>query len=88
MRQQGFFLTLDEILVLLRNNQRSVVNTDETCIEFGGDSAASLVKDFSNSSLVQTKSKSYASAGPSVGMAYGHSRLIDAIDRVKNSFNL
>ncbi|MEH6568401.1 MAG: histidinol-phosphate transaminase [Halioglobus sp.] len=83
----GILMSLDEIRTLLLGNQRSVVVIDEAYIDFGGDSAVTLINEFDNLLVIQTLSKSRAMAGVRVGVAMGHSDLIEGLERVKNSFN-
>lgn len=83
----GLLLSLQDIRVLLDNNPESVVVVDEAYIDFGGESAACLIKDYDNLLVVQTLSKSRSLAGLRVGFALGHRDLIAGLDRVKNSFN-
>lgn len=83
----GRLLALDEIRRLLELNRESVVVIDEAYIDFGGQSAISLVNDFPNLLVTQTLSKSRSLAGLRVGLAIGHAELIEALERVKNSFN-
>jgi len=83
----GKILELHEIETFLRNNTESVVVVDEAYIDFGGESAISLVKQFPNLLVIQTLSKSRSLAGLRVGFAIGHADLIEALERVKNSFN-
>ena len=78
---------LAEIEKLLQKNTESVVVVDEAYIDFGGETAIALVDKYPNLLVVQTLSKSRALAGMRVGFAVGHKDLIDALDRVKNSFN-
>lgn len=78
---------LDAIETLLQRNQDSVVVVDEAYIDFGGESAIPLTAQYPNLLVVQTFSKSRSLAGLRVGFAVGHSDLIDALERVKNSFN-
>lgn len=78
---------LAEIEALLQANTESVVVVDEAYIDFGGVSAVSLIDRFENLLVVQTVSKSRSLAGSRVGFAMGHPVLIDALNRVKNSFN-
>jgi histidinol-phosphate aminotransferase len=68
-------------------NPDSVVVVDEAYIDFGGATAVPLVERYSNLLVVQTLSKSRSLAGLRVGFAIGHPDLIEALDRVKNSFN-
>jgi histidinol-phosphate aminotransferase len=83
----GRLLALDAIKVILAANPDSVVVVDEAYIDFGGETAISLVKDYDNLLVVQTFSKSRSLAGLRVGFAIGHADLIDGLERVKNSFN-
>jgi histidinol-phosphate aminotransferase len=78
---------LAEIEALLQRNTESVVVVDEAYVDFGAETAISLVDKYPNLLVVQTLSKSRSLAGMRVGLAVGHRDLIDALDRVKNSFN-
>ena len=60
---------------------------DEAYVDFGGESAVPLIADHRNLLVVQTMSKSRALAGLRVGYALGDAGLIDALRRVKDSFN-
>ena len=83
----GRGLGLEAIEFLLKRNQESMILVDEAYIDFGGESAASLVGLYPNLLVVQTFSKSRSLAGMRVGYALGDSSLIDALNRVKDSFN-
>ncbi|WP_455204948.1 histidinol-phosphate transaminase [Kaarinaea lacus] len=83
----GCVLAIEQIEQLLKNNQDSVVVIDEAYIDFGGESAATLIHNYANLLVIQTLSKSRSLAGIRVGFALGHSNLIEALQRVKNSFN-
>ena len=83
----GQLLSLDAIRKLLTNNAQRVVVIDEAYIDFGGQSATALVPEFDNLLVVQTLSKSRSLAGLRVGFAFGQRHLIEALERVKNSFN-
>jgi histidinol-phosphate aminotransferase len=71
----------------LRANPDSLVVVDEAYVDFGGDSAIPLVGRHDNLLVVHTLSKSRSLAGLRVGYAIGHADLIEALERVKNSFN-
>lgn len=83
----GMALPLSEIERLLQGNRDSVVVIDEAYIDFGGQSAAALVDRYPQLLVVCTLSKSRALAGLRVGCALGHPDLIEALTRVKDSFN-
>ncbi|UPQ81997.1 MULTISPECIES: histidinol-phosphate transaminase [Pseudomonas] len=83
----GCALALDAIERLLQANPDSVVLVDEAYIDFGGISAVALVDRYPNLLVTQTLSKSRSLAGLRVGLAIGHPDLIEALERIKNSFN-
>ena len=83
----GRLLGLVEVERLLQANTESVVVIDEAYIDFGGSSAASLVRSYPQLLVVHTLSKSRSLAGLRVGYALGHPDLIQALIRVKDSFN-
>jgi len=83
----GRALPLVEIERLLRANTDSVVVIDEAYVDFGAESAVALISRYPNLLVVQTLSKSRSLAGLRVGFALGQPTLIEALDRVKNSFN-
>lgn len=83
----GCLLELDKIEQIVKANPHSVVLVDEAYIDFGGDSAISLVKKYDNLLITQTLSKSRSLAGLRVGIAVGHPDLIEGLERIKNSFN-
>ena len=83
----GMALPLAELRRLLEGNPDSVVVIDEAYVDFGAESAAGLVDEFPQLLVVRTLSKSRALAGLRVGYALGHVELIEALVRVKDSFN-
>ncbi|MNH15370.1 Histidinol-phosphate aminotransferase [compost metagenome] len=83
----GCLLALEAIEQLLKANPQSVVVVDEAYIDFGGETAISLVDRYDNLLVTQTLSKSRSLAGLRVGLAVGHPDLIEALERIKNSFN-
>ncbi|MDH5178511.1 MAG: histidinol-phosphate transaminase [Gammaproteobacteria bacterium] len=83
----GRLLAPEDIEWLLEQNRDSVVVIDEAYIDFGGESAVYLIDRFPNLLVIQTFSKSRSLAGLRVGMAFGQTELLEALIRVKDSFN-
>ncbi|HEX5805385.1 MAG TPA: histidinol-phosphate transaminase [Macromonas sp.] len=83
----GRLLTLPEVERIVAGNPDAVVLLDEAYVDFGGESAITLVDKYPNLLVVHTFSKSRSLAGLRVGFAAGHPALIEGLERVKNSFN-
>jgi histidinol-phosphate aminotransferase len=83
----GMGLPLADIERLLVMHPQRVVLVDEAYVDFGGESAVGLIARYPNLLVVHTLSKSRSLAGLRIGYACGQAHLIDALARVKNSFN-
>ncbi len=83
----GIALPLEKIEALVAAHPDQVVVIDEAYVDFGAQSAITLVDRYSNLLVIQTLSKSRSLAGLRVGFAVGHPDLIAGLERVKNSFN-
>lgn len=83
----GIGLPLARIEQLLAACPERVVLVDEAYVDFGGESAIPLIERHPNLLVVHTLSKSRSLAGLRVGFACGQAHLIDALVRVKDSFN-
>jgi len=83
----GRLVALGDIERLLNQNTESVVVIDEAYVDFGGESAVKLVNRYPQLLVTHTLSKGRSLAGLRVGYAVGHPDLIDALHRVKDSFN-
>ena len=92
----GLLLSLADISKLADEHPNAVIVIDEAYIDFAHAdeasadkviSAISLIDKFDNLLVTQTFSKSRSLAGLRVGMAFGNASLIEALTRMKNSFN-
>jgi histidinol-phosphate aminotransferase len=83
----GIALSHDAIEQLVSEHPDKLVVIDEAYVDFGADSAVPLVARHDNLLVIQTLSKSRALAGLRVGFAIGQKPLIEALERVKDSFN-
>ncbi len=83
----GLQVPLADIERLLKANTRSVVVIDEAYVDFGGQSCVPLIQQYPQLLVIHTLSKSRALAGLRVGYATGNAELIEALNRVKDSFN-
>jgi len=83
----GCPVALADIEKLLIANTESVVVVDEAYVDFGCESAVSLVNRYPQLLVVHTLSKARSLAGLRVGYAVGNATLIEGLNRVKDSFN-
>jgi histidinol-phosphate aminotransferase len=83
----GIGLPLADIEALVAAHPDQPVVIDEAYIDFGGETAIPLIRKYPNLLVIHTLSKSRSLAGLRVGYAIGQRPLIDALERVKDSFN-
>ncbi len=76
---------LDFIREILEYNSGSIVIVDEAYIDFGGESALPLLKDYENLVITRTFSKSRSMAGMRIGYALGNEEVISVLYSVKNN---
>jgi histidinol-phosphate aminotransferase len=83
----GIALPAESILAHARQHRERLVVVDEAYVDFGAMSCVDYIDQVDNLMVVQTLSKSRALAGLRVGFAFASADLIEALERVKNSFN-
>ena len=83
----GVELPLIQIEKIIQANPDVIVVVDEAYVDFGAESALSLIDKYDNLLVVQTFSKSRGMAGMRIGYAVGNPVLIKYMNDVKYSFN-
>ena len=83
----GRALTLEEVEHVLDANADKLVLVDEAYVDFGAQTAVSVINRHENLLITQTLSKSRQLAGMRIGLAIGSRPLIEGLNAVKNSFN-
>jgi len=84
----GIALDRSELESFLKKYRRDrICIIDEAYVDFGSESCAQLVREYSNLLVVHTFSKSRSLAGLRVGFALGSPQLIETLFTVKDSFN-
>ncbi len=72
---------------ILNHNRDVVVIVDEAYVDFGAESALSLIDKYDNLLVTRTFSKSRSMAGMRIGYAMGSKKLIKYLNDVKYSYN-
>ena len=72
---------------IIEHNKDVVVIIDEAYVDFSGESALKLTKEYDNVLIVQTYSKSRSLAGMRIGYAMGYQELIKGMNDVRFSYN-
>lgn len=79
--------TQNQIAELLTRHTEQLLLVDEAYADFGAQSVIPLIRDYPNLLVSRTFSKGRSLAGMRLGAAFGDASLIEALQRIKNSFN-
>ena len=83
----GLSLPLSALEALLRSLTKGLLIVDEAYVDFGGESAVSLINRYDNLLVVQTFSKSRSLAGARLGYGMGNAELIRDLQTIQYSTN-
>ncbi|MBQ7112651.1 MAG: histidinol-phosphate transaminase [Clostridia bacterium] len=83
----GIALPLDKIEYLLKSDKDRIVLVDEAYVDFGTESALSLLPRYDNLLIVRTYSKSRSMAGARLGFAFGSREIIADLETIRYSTN-
>jgi len=84
----GIYMPLSEVRSILERypSDRAVI-VDEAYIDFGGETAIPLLREYKNLVIIRTFSKGFCFAGARLGYVVANPEVVKAIFTTKNSFN-
>jgi histidinol-phosphate aminotransferase len=84
----GTMTPVRSLATLARKLRGRLLIIDEAYVDFASDNALRLLKNHRNVVVLRTLSKAYSLAGMRLGLAFAHRPTIEALLKVKDSYNL
>jgi histidinol-phosphate aminotransferase len=84
----GILTPARKLAVLAKRLDGRLLVIDEAYVDFAEENALGLVRRHRNVIVLRTLSKSYSLAGMRLGLCFAHPTVIDALMKVKDSYNL
>jgi histidinol-phosphate aminotransferase len=76
------------VLASLADAVSGVLVVDEAYADFSGETALPLARERDNVIVLRTFSKSFSLAGMRIALGFAHPRIIEGLNKVKDSYNL
>ena len=83
----GTFVAVEDV-AQLAGRVNGVLAVDEAYVDFAEDNCLRLLKDFDNVVVLRSMSKGYSLAGMRFGYAVASARIVEAMIKVKDSYNV
>jgi histidinol-phosphate aminotransferase len=77
-----------ERLADLADRVRGILVVDEAYADFAEETALPLARERENVVVLRTFSKSFSLAGMRIGLGFGHPRILEGLNKVRDSYNL
>jgi histidinol-phosphate aminotransferase len=84
----GTLVSRRDLAKLAKRLESRLLVIDEAYVDFADENALGLVRRHRNVVVLRTLSKSYSLAGMRLGLCFAHPAVIDALMKVKDSYNL
>src|SRR5271168_5237836 len=84
----GTLVPRRSLATLAKRLDGRLIVIDEAYVDFADENALSIVRRNRNVVVLRTLSKSYSLAGMRLGLCFAHPSVIDALMKVKDSYNL